>query len=148
LEHKDLEFQQRYFELLLNILVKLQQEHKVMEVLSRLEAVLAKQYAKESNEYGFFLVEKGRSVGKFNKYEEAVGYLVQGLDSLIELKCKDKLRIMDVYITMAEAYRKLGQPEKAYSSLVCGLAMAKQVTEPESHVLSLTHLLAANLTER
>jgi len=54
------------------------------------------------------LIIKGKSLGKFEKYEEALTNLREAIDILIENKCKEKKLITNVYLTMSEYYKKQG----------------------------------------
>jgi hypothetical protein len=56
----------------LGILGKLKEEVKVNETLNELEKIVEVRFGKNSTEYGFFLVEKGKSIGNFGKWKEAV----------------------------------------------------------------------------
>lgn len=65
-------------------------------------------YGQKTIENGFYLIVKGKSLGKFEKYEEALTNLRQAIDILIENKCKEKKLITNVYLTMSEYYKKQG----------------------------------------
>jgi hypothetical protein len=49
---------------------------------------------------------------------------------LIEMRCKEKKKIMEIYVVLAEYYKKQGNLDKQYSSLICAQSMAKQLISP------------------
>lgn len=85
---------------------------------------------------------------RFHQYQMAIKYMSEGIDLLVELRCQQKKRVMDVYLKMAKVYRVLEEYKKEYSSLVCAQSMAKQLADPHKHTISISHLLIANLKNR
>ena len=68
---------------------------------------MIKDFGQEGEEYAMFLIKKGEVEASFGRLQIGVEFMNQGLELLIETKCKQKEKVMNVYLKAAEIYRKL-----------------------------------------
>ena len=72
----------------------------------------------------------------------------QGIDTLIEIKYKDHIKIGEIYLTMAQYSLTLEDPESEYTSLICAHSMIRQSPNKDKELIDILHKITQNLMRR
>lgn len=72
---------------------KLKNQQETFDSMNKLEEIIVEKYTEKSEQMGLFYIEKGKKKGTFNKYDQALEWMHQGINTLIELRYKDHMKI-------------------------------------------------------